>query len=514
MLRSAAVLGPWRSSTTASSPLSRGPVRTSLLAWRGCEGETSGLRRDCRRFSNPSSKKTGRFDVIVFEKNGSFSEKCMSKHELLIETKLNARDLIHLDSGYHRRPRPVLLIRSASFVLAMSAIRAIISKDAVYLFHTKSVKIQRFAPKLSEFLQGRRLPFLPKVSLGADFPVDLEAEINEDTKEKDGASSKQLDFELRALEGVLSHVCRIYHNRTMLLSPLAKNMLNTLSLKPVEPEILHQLLPMKDSLSQFEIETTLARDILAELIHNEEDMISMLLTETSENGGKRPPRESHTKVELLLENYCSQLVDISQEAYYLRKRVESTQSIIELKLDTHRNHMLKINIQIAIGSMALALGTTISGLFGANLLNGLEEHPTAFYWLGIFSAASIFSLYTVLQRHVEASIPRTLEGQKFDSIFQHLSEIQLIIGVARSRRKTRAQDLSKSELAMLLRKIAGVNINDEDFEIIWRTFDLDHDGFLAPDEIHDALRRSPESDRELRLKEFIEMDSKDSKRKQ
>lgn len=136
--------------------------------------------------------------------------------------------------------------------------------------------------------------------------------------------------------------------------------------------------------------------------------------------------------------------------------MESTESVIELKLDTHRNYMLRVNIQIAMGSMALALGTTISGLFGANLVNGLEEHPHAFYWLALLSGSAICALYLRLSHLVERSIPRTLEGQSADSIFSHLDEIHQVLGLARSRR--RASDavasLSRAELNTLLRNMA------------------------------------------------------------
>jgi magnesium transporter len=86
------------------------------------------------------------------------------------------------------------------------------------------------------------------------------------------------------------------------------------------------------------------------------------------------------QVELLLENYCSQLVGIAQEAYYLRKRVESTQSIVELRLDAYRNYMLRINVQLAIASISLAGGTVLAGFFGMNLTSGLEVRVSFCFW--------------------------------------------------------------------------------------------------------------------------------------
>ena len=61
--------------------------------------------------------------------------------------------------------------------------------------------------------------------------------------------TKQLPFECKALEGILSQVCRQYYNRTLLLSPLVKNLLQELSSRKVDPATLHKLLPMKVGVS-------------------------------------------------------------------------------------------------------------------------------------------------------------------------------------------------------------------------------------------------------------------------
>ena len=73
------------------------------------------------------------------------------------------------------------------------------------------------------------------------------------------------------------------------------------------------------------------RNVINETIHSEELMLEMLLSAKEESDGKTPDREMHTIVELLLESYVSTLADISQEAYDLRRRVESTQNIVQVR---------------------------------------------------------------------------------------------------------------------------------------------------------------------------------------
>ena len=106
------------------------------------------------------------FSVMVFDKNGDFVEKEFTKHRLLRDTGLNARDLIVLDSGFHRRPRPCILVRNTAFIVCMAYIRAIVQAENVFLFHPMDMDVKYFSTKFSAYLKGKRPPFLPTVFLG------------------------------------------------------------------------------------------------------------------------------------------------------------------------------------------------------------------------------------------------------------------------------------------------------------------------------------------------------------
>jgi len=277
-----------------------------------------------------------------------------------------------------------------------------------------------------------------------------------------------------------------------LITPLVENVLDELSAKKVNPETLHKLLPMKDFISLFEIETTLMRNCLNEVLQNDEDMVNMLLSEKKKHFGTPPPIERHEEVELLLENYCSQMVGISQEAYYLRKRIESTQSIIELKLDTYRNHMIGINMQLAMAGTALAGCTVVAGIFGMNLLSGLEAHPQAFWIVSYSSLGGFFATWYALTRMVENSLPQALDQRasaaREDSIFGHLGDIQYILSFARASKTKRY--FTRDEFKVALREISGLEVDEEHLDIIYRTFDLDGDGKLNSDEVDQKQKDS------------------------
>ena len=59
--------------------------------------------------------------------------------------------------------------------------------------------------------------------------------------------------------------------------------------------------------------------------------------------------------------------------------IESSQEIITLNLDATRNRIIRLNLYIAMGTLGFSFSATVAGIFGMNLVSGLEEHPTAFY---------------------------------------------------------------------------------------------------------------------------------------
>ena len=59
--------------------------------------------------------------------------------------------------------------------------------------------------------------------------------------------------------------------------------------------------------------------------------------------------------------------------------VEETNQFIHTHLDTVRNRMIRMSLFMEMGTLSLATGAVIAGIFGMNLLHGVEESPTAFF---------------------------------------------------------------------------------------------------------------------------------------
>ena len=87
--------------------------------------------------------------------------------------------------------------------------------------------------------------------------------------------------------------------------------------------------------------------------------------------------------EILLQKLIDNL-DLPDSAYEkaiakLSEELESAraqeQEIAELILDSNRNRILSLELRIGIVTLGFTMATFIAGLFGMNLVSGLEEHP-------------------------------------------------------------------------------------------------------------------------------------------
>jgi magnesium transporter len=109
-------------------------------------------------------------------------------------------------------------------------------------------------------------------------------------------------------------------------------------------------------------------------------MLHLLLTEQAEAriSGTPVEFERHQHVELLVGVYARQFNNLLQEIHYLLGRLQSKQEFVALALASYRNRLVRMNVYIGIVAVSTGITTALTGLFGMNLISGLEDSPIAF----------------------------------------------------------------------------------------------------------------------------------------
>ncbi|KAK4229004.1 hypothetical protein QBC38DRAFT_442222 [Podospora fimiseda] len=282
----------------------------------------------------------------------------LKKSELIAKYGLLPRDLRKIDSSN----LPHILVRPSAILLNLLHLKVLIKHDRVLLFDVFGSK--------SSYPQSA-------------FMYDLQGKLQQ--KQAPGANS--LPYEFRALEAVLMSVTsELEADFESVRDPVIR-VLSELE-DDIDRENLRVLLVLSKRVSTFEQKAKLVRDAIEELLEADDDLAAMYLTEKTHDLLRGD--DDHTEVELLLESYNKICDEVVQEASNLVSSIRNTEEIIRAILDANRNSLMLLDLKFSVGTLGLAMGTFLAGLYGMNLENFIEETNWGFG--AVTAVSSIFSL--------------------------------------------------------------------------------------------------------------------------
>ncbi|KAI0405481.1 cora-domain-containing protein [Xylaria palmicola] len=265
----------------------------------------------------------------------------LKKSELIARFGLLPRDLRKIDSSN----LPHILVRPTSILINLLHLKVLIKHNRVLLFDVYGSKAS-----------------YPQSS----FMYDLEGKL----QQKAPANNGGLPYEFRALEVVLQSVTQELEADFEAVRDPVIRILGELE-DDIDRHKLRVLLILSKRVSTFEQKAKLVRDAIDELLEADDDLIAMYLTEKTRDIHRQ--LDDHTEVEMLLESYYKLCDEIVQEAQNLVSSIRNTEEIIRAILDANRNSLMLLDLKFSVGTLGLAMGTFIAGLYGANLENFIEE---------------------------------------------------------------------------------------------------------------------------------------------
>ncbi|XP_027729958.1 magnesium transporter MRS2 homolog, mitochondrial isoform X1 [Vombatus ursinus] len=320
------------------------------------------------------------FTVTKFDKEGNVSSFERKKIELYQELGLQARDLRfqHLMS---------ITTRNNRIIMRMEYLKAVITPEYLLILDYRNLNWEQW--------------------LFRELPLQLAGEGQ--------LVTYSLPFEFRAIEALLQYWINTLQGKLSLLQPLILETLEALvdpKHSSVDRSKLHILLQNSKSLSELETDIKVFKESILEILDEEELMEELCLTKWSdpEVFEKSSTGIDHAEeMELLLENYYRLADDLSNKARELRVLIDDSESIIFINLDSHRNVMMRLNLQLTMGTFSLSLFGLMGVAFGMNLESSLEEDHRVF-WLvtGImFMGSGLIwrRLLSFLGRQLEAPLP-------------------------------------------------------------------------------------------------------------
>lgn len=230
----------------------------------------------------------------------------------------------------------------------------------------------------------------------------------------------------RAPDSTLAAVCDRYEKRIRFCSPVVRSLLSSVRSNATIPDEtqLHRLFPLTASVTSFSASATSFLKSIRQLMNDDDELVKMCLTARERRLGSleqsaldaeleagkafdaptdhdaseaatalspakwEPPSEHIDELEELLQLYHRRMSGIRADCEALLHSVDSAQQILRLNLATYRNHLIRVNLQLSMVMAGLGIGTFGAGIFGMNLVSGVEEAPYWFVGVAVTSALS------------------------------------------------------------------------------------------------------------------------------
>jgi magnesium transporter len=207
--------------------------------------------------------------------------------------------------------------------------------------------------------------------------------------EFEGKDWIEMTFELQSVDAVLSSVVKMLseeslHLRKEIFSVMEELRGDSMSSIPGD-HIQEQLRVLKDKVREMEGRVQGFVRAMNQILDEEEDMalmnLSRLVTHPERFIQPVPQQvlnEESDEPELILEVYLQQALSEMNALVLLKGNILNTEELVSLQMDTIRNRLLYINTVVSAMSLCVACGSFIGSIFGMNLINYMEQSPTAF----------------------------------------------------------------------------------------------------------------------------------------
>ena len=153
---------------------------------------------------------------------------------------------------------------------------------------------------------------------------------------------------------------------------------------------------------------------------------------------------------MLLSSVAADLDEIETEIKIFIDMIEDTDQFISAHLDSVRNEIIKLSLFIEIGGLIMGVGAVVSGIFGMNLKNTLEEHPYAFILVCVglvFVMLAMFAAFTTKYYQLKADTSSAQSFTLLRNFFTYVDDLE---------QNVFSQDVKKTEFKDTVEKITGV----------------------------------------------------------
>jgi len=321
-----------------------------------------------------AKKMPSNFNIVCISSSGETKKLTIPKTTFYNELGCSMRDLRFQHTN-------MINVRGQNIIIRLQELKAIICTDTIMIIdpisndNRASIEIDRFCRDLPLLITGYEL------------------------------YARDLPFEYRAIESLLSYNVLKLSTTLAELEPDLTKILKSLtdpSKSVVDRSLVHILLQKSTRLNEFGTVVKDFIEVLEEWLEADEDLQDLCISIDERQGfNERSSYDAHIfqqtnkndnmsvnfdrtinlqdEMELLLESFLKNAEEIRNKVSELTAAIENSNNAILINLDSHRNLLLRLEIQLTIGMFSCTLFSMIGMAFGMNLTSHLEEHAMAFW---------------------------------------------------------------------------------------------------------------------------------------
>ena len=324
-----------------------------------------------------------------------------------------------------------------------------------YIFHVEHVKLVCFRDRCLVMNLGNRATHSFVQGLKAQLNLEgggSETQLGSDSLMRllYQKSIQDLDFEHIILEVALEHVVKKFRRHLQIIQPALEMLLQQIEQNP-ETSGLKRLLAIKKSVAEFEQNVEHVSKVTRNLLADDDDMRSLYLSQ----GDRQGQQEG---VELLLGSYLADLEEIEADIKIFIDMIEDTDQFISAHLDSVRNEIIKLSLFTEVGGLIMGFGAVVSGIFGMNLDNRINEYPWAFLAVcGGIIFFMFFFLMGFVSKYYQLKTD-TSSAQSFTLLKSFLGCVDYL-------------EIEKSGFKEAVENITGLKITDKESEYLFKMVD-------------------------------------------
>lgn len=294
--------------------------------------------------------------ILTINTTGKSEPKQILRKNLADELGIHVRDLRPV---FFHKQVATIFTRNKSIIINLGKIKLIVTKDKVFIFNFERSWVEKtFIPE-----------FIDRIK---------------DWKTQD------ICFEFWVLDFILVYKMKFLQTSYAKLKKKGQRLL-TLLQKSFDDANLEKLLNFRKELLNLETNIKENKEAVIEILEDDGAMEDLYFSDKKDN--------DYEEVESILEAFLEQVEEIVNSIDELQENLDDTQGIISLKMNNRRNAIIRLDLVVSILTTILTIFTVITGVYGMNLRNNMEDSYEAFLWItgGMWGLGLCFFLLTYWQ---------------------------------------------------------------------------------------------------------------------